>query len=461
MLGNLYCLEKNYSTKGMRIIIGKGNNTQMWHDPWIPEHPPRAPRSTNGDTSDVKVQTFINEGGGSWNVHKVMSEVHPEDVNKILNLKISARAELDLLGWSYNDNGIYSVKSGYWLATHLPGYNGGQEIYGNANIKQRIWKTNTTSKIKHFLWKMTSRALATGSNLQRRHIIREGQCRRCCSALETENHLFFECPYAQKIWRRSGISNSIINSPTSTFEEKIDVCLQFSTSTRLSHYQNLPIWILWRIWKSRNVLIFQQKSIHWERVIQLAQDDGKEWNLQNNDQTRMKYGNTNGRSMASRWRKPPLGWVKCNVDGSFSAQQQRSTAGWVIRDSNGTYKGAGQANGNNVNNALESELQALFIAMQNCWSKGYRKVQFENDCSKMIKILNNEVLHFTGYNWIREVNWWKSKFEDISFTWIGREGNQVADGLAKKEIPNNISFLYHHFVPNCIIHLLHYDHIRS
>lgn len=169
--------------------------------------------------------------------------------------------------------------------------------------------------------------------------------------------------------------------------------------------------------------------------------------MQNNDQTRIINGNANGRSMPSGWRKPPLGWVKCNVDDSFSAQQQTSTAGWVIRDSNGTYKGAGQANGNHVNNALESEIQALIVAMQNCWSKGY--------CSKMIKILNNEVLQFTGYNWIREVNWWKQKFEDISFMWIGRDGNQVADGLAKNDIPNNVSFLFHHFVPNCITHLLH------
>ncbi|CAG7894074.1 unnamed protein product, partial [Brassica rapa] len=210
-----------------------------------------------------------------------------------------------------------------------------------------------------------------------------------------------------------------------------------------------------------NVLIFQQKSIYWERILQQAQADGKEWSLHNNDQTRSIYGNANGRSTQGGWRKPPQGWIKCNVDGSYSAQQQTSKAGWVIRDSNGTYKGAGQANGNHVNNAFESEIQALIIAMQNCWSKRYMKVQFESDCSKMIKILNNEVLHFAEYNWIRKVNWWKQKFEDISFMWIGRDGNQVADGLAKNVNPNIVSFVFHHYVPNCITHLLHYDHIRS
>lgn len=57
----------------------------------------------------------------------------------------------------------------------------------------------------------------------------------------------------------------------------------------------------------------------------------------------------------------------------------QSTAGWVIRDSNGYYLVAGQAKGNKVHNALESEIQALLIAMQFCRSKGYKKIIFEGD----------------------------------------------------------------------------------
>lgn len=64
-------------------------------------------------------------------------------------------------------------------------------------------------------------------------------------------------------------------------------------------------------------------------------------------------------------------------------------------------------------------MQALIIAMQRGWSQGYRKVEFESDCSKMINILNNEKIHFAAYNWIRDINWWKQKFEAVSFRWIG------------------------------------------
>ena len=254
---------------------------------------------------DDLVQDFV-QGGGHWNADKINNEVHPEDVAKILSIKLSSKAEVDLLGWNYNDSGLYTVKSGYWLTTHLPEYEGGHAIYGVENIKQRVWKIDTPTKLKHFLWKMTSRSLATGSNLQRRHIVRDGQCRRCCLELETEKHIFFDYPYAQKIWRRAGISSNIINSSSATFEENIDACLQYSSSTRLTHFLNIPIWILWRIWKSRNLLIFQHKGIYWERILQQAQRDASEWKAYSNDIIRADPGNERTTN-TKIWQNPSQG----------------------------------------------------------------------------------------------------------------------------------------------------------
>lgn len=90
-----------------------------------------------------------------------------EDVDKILTLKLSLKAHQDLLGWQYNENGIYSVKSGYWLGTHLPSYDRGTPIPGNDELKQRLWKIKAPTKIKHFLWRLLTNSLATGTNLKR------------------------------------------------------------------------------------------------------------------------------------------------------------------------------------------------------------------------------------------------------------------------------------------------------
>lgn len=60
---------------------------------------------------------------------------------------------------------------------------------------------------------------------------------------ETEEHLFFTCPYAKKIWRASGIDNTIIDSLTTSLEEKLEACLQVSNVATLNHHHDLPIWI--------------------------------------------------------------------------------------------------------------------------------------------------------------------------------------------------------------------------
>ena len=59
---------------------------------------------------------------------------------------------------------------------------------------------------------------------------------------ETEEHLFFTCPYAKKIWRASGIDNTIIDSLTTSLEEKLEACLQVSNVATLNHHHDLPIW---------------------------------------------------------------------------------------------------------------------------------------------------------------------------------------------------------------------------
>ena len=91
---------------------------------------------------------YYNRG---WNETIVFTQVELEDAEVIQFPKIRSTAEHDLLGWHYNDFGIYTVKSGYWLATHLPDPVQIIPPPKNVEIKRMIWKTRTAPKLKHFL----------------------------------------------------------------------------------------------------------------------------------------------------------------------------------------------------------------------------------------------------------------------------------------------------------------------
>lgn len=75
----------------------------------------------------------------------------------------------------------------------------------------------------------------------------------------------------------------------------------------------------------------------------------------------------------------------------------RRRAGWVICYYQGFYHGGVQAIGNIVNNALESKMKAILMAIQHAWSRGYNRVSIESDCQEAIEILNGTLLHFDAY----------------------------------------------------------------
>ncbi|CAL9217320.1 unnamed protein product, partial [Arabidopsis halleri] len=114
------------------------------------------------------VRDFFLPNKSGWNEALIRDQVHEDDVHLILTQKLSQSQNKDYLGWHYTENGKYNVKSGYWLGTHLPNLNPAIPPPGDPQLKSQIWNLNSPPKIKHFLWRMLSRALATSTELERR-----------------------------------------------------------------------------------------------------------------------------------------------------------------------------------------------------------------------------------------------------------------------------------------------------
>ncbi|WZZ00424.1 hypothetical protein YC2023_072752 [Brassica napus] len=92
----------------MRYIIGDGELINMWTDPWIPDHPPRPPHARGDFTEGEKVKEYFDANRLQWNEGKLREVVIDEDVERILALRISPTAKQDLMGWHYNEDGLYT-----------------------------------------------------------------------------------------------------------------------------------------------------------------------------------------------------------------------------------------------------------------------------------------------------------------------------------------------------------------
>ncbi|ESQ49688.1 hypothetical protein EUTSA_v10022287mg [Eutrema salsugineum] len=180
---------------------------------------------------------------------------------------------------------------------------------------------------------------------------------------------------------------------------------------------------MWRIWKSRNLLVYQKQSNSWRKDLKQAVMDAEEWTsiLNSEEQPRNQNLHMRNSETHSHWAAPKPGFIKCNFDCRYREATQ-SLSGWIIRDSQGFYLGAGQGLGRQVINVLEAELQALLMAMQHTWSCGYRRIIFEGDNQMVFKLLT------------------------------------AADRLAREPLIPNNSFVFHFYVPYYLVQILHEDH---
>lgn len=84
------------------------------------------------------------------------------------------------------------------------------------------------------------------------------------------------------------------------------------------------------------------------------------------------------------WKKPPIGWVKFNCDGSCSGYPKNLGGGGLIRDEMGRVKGAFSIHfGMETNNG--AKMRAILEGVQMCKRLGYTNIIIESD-SKLVVV---------------------------------------------------------------------------
>lgn len=181
-------------------------------------------------------------------------------------------------------------------------------------------------------WRLITLALGTNTRLNTRGMSLDSLCPRCSSSPETVNHLFFMCPLSIQTWRSNQVTLGYSATFTDDLETNMRRLFDLQSSSTLTLEQKLtPFWILWKIWKSRNNLIFKNQVINPQRDAGYVTAEVRDW-LQKTVQDTTLMRSPQRQSMC---RRPTLPYYKCNFDAAYNAQSLQVSAGWIIRDVNG------------------------------------------------------------------------------------------------------------------------------
>jgi hypothetical protein len=127
--------------------------------------------------------------------------LYPQDIQEVLELRLSARATEYHVAWLYEKSGIFSVRSAYHLVVSMDKANENQEG-GNARVDgsrlgfKRIWSANVPPKVKVFAWRLCQEGLSTQSNRMNRGLEHVVTYQVCGKEDKMGYHAVVHCPQA-------------------------------------------------------------------------------------------------------------------------------------------------------------------------------------------------------------------------------------------------------------------------
>ncbi|CAN1126295.1 Uncharacterized mitochondrial protein AtMg00310, partial [Linum perenne] len=245
--------------QGLRWQVGSGCMINPFIDPWIPNTVnSRAVLHFSNPISFIPSSVADLVNSGSWDLEKNNSVFYKHTIQQILSIPLSFEGVDDKLIWKFSSSGAYTVRSGYEVAsgkfTSLQVFRP-YSLYDEGFWK-KIWNLPVKPKLRIFLWKIFRGVIPIRENLARKFTI-QAECPVCLEEVESNEHLFMKCIMVRKLAR-------LINIQIGTFEHD---CVAYSWRKLFKldlRTQIRVVFMWWRLWKSRNIVLFQKAQVHPE-----------------------------------------------------------------------------------------------------------------------------------------------------------------------------------------------------
>ncbi|KAI4357362.1 hypothetical protein L6164_001315 [Bauhinia variegata] len=136
-------------------------------------------------------------------------------------------------------------------------------------------------------------------------------------------------------------------------------------------------------------------------------------------------------SVSIGWQFPPIGWVKCNVDGSSRKAHRSAGCGGVYRDGQGKWL-CGFARKLKYCNSMKAETYAIYTGLARAWRLGFRQIIIETDAKSAVDLVNKgcSSRHSLAKP-VKNARKYLRKEWHVTIVYLPREYNRAADWLSK------------------------------
>ncbi|XP_031093123.1 uncharacterized protein LOC115997669 isoform X1 [Ipomoea triloba] len=247
-------------------------------------------------------------------------------------------------------------------------------------------------------------------------------CNLCAKSPETVDHLLIHCEFAKKCWRNF--------QTLSTHEDSHlkDWIIENMNIMEQSLFCQLLV-TCWKIWEVRNQKLWNNQSAHPRTVVDSARSFLEAWST-------VQKPNHSPRSHSAheRWKNPPEGRLKLNVDAAINSNFKATGLGCILRNSFGEFVAA---RGQNWLGCYQPKLaEAISVREALKWLKerNFDNVIVETDALLVIQGLKDSDFNSSFGLILEDIRKLASVFNCISFVFVKRSANTVAHKLAREAV---------------------------
>ncbi|KAL8489170.1 hypothetical protein ACS0TY_025170 [Phlomoides rotata] len=331
-------------------------------------------------------------------------------MDRILKTPVSPIGYVDAYVWHFERNGTYFAKSGYKLVERL--VSDGEEVVRVG--WNRLWGLKVPPRVKACLWRICKGFVLSKPELFRRHLLEERSCTHCAADIETSWHIFMNCQFARDCWLCSTVAVDVENvayEAVSTTDFMLRALEQLDGAKAVEFAM-----IIWRMWNDRNNRVWAGGLTVPRVAVSLARKYHSDWV----ESRGLLVPSQRLRPVCGAWHRPPMGYLKLNVDGAFYTDTREMGFGLVSHSAR-------------LYSSDEGEAIGLFEALNWIKDLGLKDVVIEMDAKLVVDAFN--VVHGDSISVFEDIiDACKCIFKSHPFckvVWVGRQANFIAHHLAK------------------------------
>lgn len=241
---------------GLGWAIGNGMGLKFWTDNWVAPFGPLIHLSFSPILDNMATTPLLDyvSDSGAWK-WRDFSHLLPSNVLAAIAAlpTPTVAAPPPSRIWTPGVSGNFTVSTAYTFLKE-------DDWHDRSNLWSLAWKWPGPQRIRTFLWLALGGRLMTNTERARRHITADDTCPTCHCGPEDVLHVLRDCTLARGCWQ-------LILPPSSlaTFQATPGtswLAHNLRQDRNSAQWQTLFGIICWKLWTSRNRLLFAQEPSH-------------------------------------------------------------------------------------------------------------------------------------------------------------------------------------------------------